>query len=476
MTSFTENAPAVEAFTAYIHLLLVLFLLAICIPWYSLMKNLYFYKNCCNKISTTLNKSNDIALVNTSYHRLASSSTQTSTNDNSKSIFNLSPFLKIILTLSIWLSLLYNLDTTLRIPTYFTNHGMTILFCKINATSTVTFYPLARTLLYVFFVKRTQTLFEETIFKYNPLIINVLLTTAVIITILIISSTVIMLLCYTDYTIDHDANGTGQHCIMNIKYQLVIPIVWIIGSFLDIIFQFVSMYLLISKLFVVIHTQNKRKMLKVMRKQSDINDKIELELQYEPPIIPAKNSIFQITSKSISSRSNPNITSPKSRSITREDVDRFHLNTTQNNDLVMLISRLCILFFVIIASSQIMIILFTFIPSMVLIWYSCDSMINAYCLWLSFSISHQYYDKYFCGRKCLKCCFPVVKTASLIFYDDYKDEKNISVVSDKKSCNGCKLCCYFCCCRYCINYDKREEHLEIYTITCAEFDLILNKQ
>eukprot|EP01084_Bolivina_argentea_P249002 416662_1 len=133
--------------------------------------------------------------------------------------------------------------------------------------------------------------------------------------------------------------------------------------------------------------------------------------------------------------------------------------STHQNKLILLVTRLVILILVAVISSYVCIMTIVLGLGYTIIFYSCDTMINMYCLWLTFSFNEKYYEKYFCGDKCTKCCFPMIKTLAL------------TCVS-KKHTNKCFICCCYLC-RYCCVKKKRRLQVKIYKEAKTEIQLIV---
>eukprot|EP00483_Globobulimina_turgida_P003005 UN03010 len=98
-----------------------------------------------------------------------------------------------------------------------------------------------------------------------------------------------------------------------------------------------------------------------------------------------------------------------------------------------------------------------------IIIYSIDCAINISCLWLNFGFSTYYYQKFFCGKQCIKCCFPLIKTLALTCTDCSDGNVN--------GCKQCIVCCCYCC-KYCCKSSRRQKQFKIYTMSKGEIELI----
>ena len=160
-----------------------------------------------------------------------------------------------------------------------------------------------------------------------------------------------------------------------------VNLILMMGTLLDITFAYVTVYLLISKLYAMIY---------IRYSMSNKND------------------------------------------IETENVDDFHIKTLHENKMILVVSKLVILLLIAVISSLIAIILILFFGDWVQLTYVTDQMINVLVLYFTFDFSKDIYIKYCCGKWCIVKCFPYIKTFSMTCQCDNKK-------------NGCKQCCCYTC-------------------------------
>ena len=137
------------------------------------------------------------------------------------------------------------------------------------------------------------------------------------------------------------------------------------------------------------------------------------------------------------------------------DAAEFHKKTCDQNEVILLLSKYLHVFGVVAASSQCALALFLWLRPWVMVWYSLDAVLNTLGLLLSFAWSHRYYSDYLCGRSCTRCCFPVIKTATLLcssFARHWQDKHEEGARCVYARC----CCCGVCCCDDDIDWESAE--------------------
>ena len=111
----------------------------------------------------------------------------------------------------------------------------------------------------------------------------------------------------------------------------------------------------------------------------------------------------------------------------KDDVLTFHNITQYENSLLFLSCKLILLILVCAFSSLIVFLLWEFVTGSA---YMIDSMINIYCIWLTFEFSSKQFWKCFGGKYCIKCAFPYIKTFALTCCNQCY--KHATYILDKK--------------------------------------------
>ena len=206
----------------------------------------------------------------------------------------------------------------------------------------------------------------------------------------------------------------SSKCVLHRFKAETFPILGIlfVAQICDIIYAYLSLHLLVAKLFRLIYVQN-----------------------IEAATVSEKNT----------------------------DAATFHRRTQQSNRMILSVSRLAILLSVAIASSQTAVILLLVAPHFVFCIYSVDCAVNMYCLWLNFNFATKYYQTWFCGTQCMKNCFPLIKTLALTCEGCSDGERN--------GCAQCGICCCYCC-SHCCNEKERRRQRDIYAMSREETELM----
>ena len=166
--------------------------------------------------------------------------------------------------------------------------------------------------------------------------------------------------------------------------------------------------------------------------------------------------------------------------VSKLDAIQFHDKTHGHNKLILLISKFFILLSCVVVSSQFVLITFIIFRDFVLILYSLDTIINIICLWLTFNFSDEWYNKYFCGRCCTKCCFPFIKMIALSCNEYELEYVKTHNMNNKCIGNKCLIYCQCCCgcgCRYgCFCCGDNITPKEIYALAKYEIELMVSAQ
>ena len=129
----------------------------------------------------------------------------------------------------------------------------------------------------------------------------------------------------------------------------------------------------------------------------------------------------------------------KSRASATGTVCRFHISTAKHNQFVLLMSKLIILLVITMLISYISFAM-SFIPRFIIVAFALAVMVHLWCLYLNFKFSKHVFDNWFGGRACTKWCFPCMKTMAL----SWKDRK----------CGCCYVCCHCCCYMCCLDEEQ----------------------
>ena len=252
--------------------------------------------------------------------------------------------------------------------------------CRIFGIAGIISYSVGRALLYLFFMIRTYHTFESTNYRYPFCCMSILLVFTIICATLFIAPSI-----YVEHSIDYtiDTQGRAQWCQVvnndeNLERYQNRDIMYAFGTFIDCAFAIICVYLLTSRLFKMVRTHSKKTMdfgkgtpyFRMKDLEDDDNDE--------------NGSVLS-----------------------------FHTVTASNNGLILMICKMTILLIIVLISSQVTIIMYTFFGDGVYIYYSLDTCINTYCLWLSFGFAKHIYYRYFCGKACIQCWFPLCKTVAI---------------------------------------------------------------
>ena len=417
----------------YVHIVVYLALFAIMIPVYQIMTKVVFCGS-SKKSRKYIQKQVSEASPPTSPTVTPQNSINSSGNVNKVTNKDkaLSKRLKILLSVSISLSVIYLILTSIQTSAMFMPHTQLFIpWCTAFASLRVYFYCLARVFLYFFFLLRAHETFKDSSleFKTRTLLIMALIPSMIFIF-------VVQPLCWihgsggSNWYVACDQNGSGNYCIMETKTELIYNlnrILFMFGQFMDILYAYLSVHLLVSKLFTMIYLQ-------IACDEKDKRRYTDMEIN-----------------------------------VSMQDVEQFHWKTYTSNKFIKMISKLLILLLAAVISSQFTIVMYLILPDFIYLWYSLDTMINIYTFWLSFHFAEKYYASYFGGNACIRCCFPFVKTLALTCNDEcnkgVNDERNLYI-------GVCCCCCYGC--KHCINTKDRKKGLELYIMSKAEIELVLN--
>eukprot|EP01083_Nonionella_stella_P072161 194362_1 len=266
--------------------------------------------------------------------------------------------LRITLVISILISFLFVALQTFFVPFVLRMGGIHLSFwmCRYLGFVLVLVFVSGRMMINIFFVLRAYYSFKSS----KTLRYDVRVITVVVVVMVCVSATTaipIMILMETELKPSIAYNNIGERCFRipkeeDSKGPFYINLGYMFGTLSDVTMQFVSLYLLLSKLFA--HIRRSRKLR---------GDNGELK----------KTDVY----------------------------------------FMLLATRLSILFLIIVVTSQMTLVLFMMVPLLNPILYSIDNMINVYCLWLSFSMNDNVYKKYFCGEQLTKVCFPFISSVAV---------------------------------------------------------------
>eukprot|EP01084_Bolivina_argentea_P297454 512450_1 len=94
----------------------------------------------------------------------------------------------------------------------------------------------------------------------------------------------------------------------------------------------------------------------------------------------------------------------------QNEIELWHRETENINFMLMVVTKLLILFMITFVTTAISTILYLTVFSRI---YAIDSTINSLCIYLSFEFSGNVWNKLCCGNKCLSFWFPLVKMWTL---------------------------------------------------------------
>ena len=257
--------------------------------------------------------------------------------------------------------------------------------CKTLGIIPIVCYSSARLLLYLFFMIRTYHTFESTKYRYPGFCINTLIISCIICALLTIIPSVYIQYTWTHFNIF--TSGNSQWCEKERATRFRLAAVFYFGSFLDCVYAIICVYLLTSRLLQMI-----RKHTKILLNEEDTP---YVQMRDSHPHSQSNDDDLDNDDDNLSALSS------------------FHSKTATNNRLIVMICKLLILLIFVVISSQATVTVYTFTHEGVFIYYSFDVCINTYCLWLSFGFTKHIYYTYFCGKKCIKCCFPCIKTLAI---------------------------------------------------------------
>eukprot|EP01084_Bolivina_argentea_P229697 387618_1 len=368
-------------------------------------------------------------------------------------------------------------------------------------------YCTGRILSYVFFILRTNDVFKDSVLKFRKRYIIILIIYPIAILTTIVLPATFIYYSLQNWSIKHyntNSGNIGTFCIqydkLNSNASDYIKYVFLWGAFQDTFYAFLTIFLMISKLFIlIVESENKRKSIhsrfsirtqlssmsapQLVPDTSDPNRKNSIDsINHNNNMIALSNisstldqnannkSVIRLSNISIANMSNVSNSAPPKSPVTENDAIDFHKKTEDQNELILIISKFFILACCVIFSSQFILILFLVRRDIVLILYSVDTFVNIICLYLSFSFSSKYYEGYLCGRFCTVKCFPLIKTITMqcSSYERHYKERNKQDIG--KCCIYCKCCCFGYCCDENINWESTKN---IYSLAQFEVELMV---
>eukprot|EP01084_Bolivina_argentea_P215882 366613_1 len=273
----------------------------------------------------------------------------------------IAPITKIILFTSIFSSFLYIFIQSMSQLFVFIPVSRNTYYCHYTYIGPTILYTFERFLTTNFFLFTAYDTFKNTQNGYNKRnLISVVIFGIVIVICILIPMNYIQ--SKWEYRIV-SYHGLGTTCLPLISDNdnTVIYLLFFTGTFLEIIFNVLAAYLLLSQLFKVI---------------LDVH-----------------------TLQSISDSKTTNVAD-------------FHDKTVRHNGLVLLMCKLVIIFVVVIIGSVFGVII-SKIPNLLVVGWCTAIVIHIYCLYFTFAFSKDHFTKYFCGNQCILFCFPYIKTIAL---------------------------------------------------------------
>eukprot|EP01084_Bolivina_argentea_P045114 83036_1 len=406
----------------FVHIPVYITLIASILPAFHLLNKTICLFTCCS-IAPRLN-------INVTRQQSESTESPTSPpaeSDQENDII-LSNKLKFFIFVSIICSILYVMCTSYQTTIMFLPHEDTRLYysqCVSLGGLRVLFYTFGRVFLYFFFLLRTHETFRDSAFGFKKITLRLMFLfpmSAIFLSILP--------LCYLQgnqmkWYVLPDTSGGGTYCVSEPKSKSIenlYKIVLIYSCVIDIMNAYFCIHLLVSKLFKMIYASMETK----------------------------------------------NVSPTTNTSISMADVKYFHGQTNSHNRLIKMMSKLIILLTIAVISSQITVIMAVVVPDFLYMWYSMDCCINLYILWLNFNFTDKYYRKYFCGNKCIRCCFPLVKTMAISCNDECNGNNDHSLCKEI-------FCCFWYGCKHCLcDQTNRNEQMKVYIMAKAEIELVVN--
>ena len=418
------------------------------------------------------------------------------------------PVTKYLLLLSVTLSYSYVIVTSYQSILMWINISSfeANIWCPAIVSYRWFSYIAGRTILYSYFIYRTNDIFNGTYLEFSKCSKYSLVTWCPIcVCTLVIPASYIFSM--QDWSIGTDTNGNGTFCVSDDANANYIQYLFVYGSLNDLLFSFITILMMVSRLFLLL-TDNERKKSKTRKytyRQSrapsvqqqtetvtSAPDSVANSPQQSPRGTPRggqtpqmfpetpelarmdsqaslqqngsqeNHQILHVTtlsmerSKSRSFDGNETDSAPKRKNlkksksktklekrVSRMDAIQFHDKTHDHNALVLLMSKFFLILSTVVLSTQFMLVMLIISRDYVTILYSIDTIINIICLYLTFNFSDDYYNKYFCGRCCTKCCFPCIKAVALSCSEYSVTYQQTHNMNN--CCVGSKCCIYSRC-------------------------------